>query len=295
MLSEPRPRITLLAPDGLCRTDGWRGTTNVVHVIAHSPTATIDVAALFPAKMTEWGLSLQSPFGPPRNQAADDFVVTLQARPAAVRPYSLIPPRDDEAGQKGVASAPLREITAGVFAASFYIRPDEQRLDPVDLQVQLSIGGLIVGAIAASLETAPLGATRARSQAVDAFKQIFVSYARVDIGIVEHLDSIVSSTGLGRLWWDVKFLKAGERWSERILDEIRVSDSFQLLWSTAARRSSNVRKELKFAIENREAGFVKPVYWEVPMPPPPRPLRGIHFARISVYPPIERAPVTERS
>jgi len=67
-----------------------------------------------------------------------------------------------------------------------------------------------------------------------------------------------------------------------LLDLIDKSEIFQLLWSKAAKRSHNVRKEWEHALGLHRDFFIGPAYWEKPMPAPPRELADIHFAYLEL-------------
>jgi hypothetical protein len=61
---------------------------------------------------------------------------------------------------------------------------------------------------------------------------------------------------------------------------IERADIFQLCWSQAAKLSKYVEKEWSHALkQGRLPSFIRPVYWETPMPEPPAELAHLHFAR----------------
>jgi len=73
-------------------------------------------------------------------------------------------------------------------------------------------------------------------------------------------------------------------WSDHLLELIRGADVFQLFWSRNAMVSEYVRAEWEFALSLRRPHFIRPVYWEEPLPEqaglPPGELRALHFQRI---------------
>jgi RNA polymerase sigma factor (sigma-70 family) len=113
------------------------------------------------------------------------------------------------------------------------------------------------------------------------YKAIFVSYSHLDTVIAEQLEEAYKVLGMEYLR-DVHTLRAGELWNPALLKRIEQADIFQLLWSNAAKRSVNVRKEWKHALGQHRPFFIRPVYWEVPMPRPPRDLREIQFAYLQI-------------
>lgn len=109
------------------------------------------------------------------------------------------------------------------------------------------------------------------------FRKVFASYSRKDLEVIRLVDSVVRSLGIGELRWDLKILNSGEDWRNRILEEIEQADQFQLFWSTNSKRSIRVKEEWKYALTLERSGFVRPVYWEIPIPKPPRALNHLHF------------------
>ena len=79
---------------------------------------------------------------------------------------------------------------------------------------------------------------------------------------------------------DVRILRSGEVWNQALLRKINLADVFQLCWSTNAVASQYVEEEWRHALRLERPGFIRPLYWEVPMPPPPEELAAIHFAKL---------------
>ena len=80
---------------------------------------------------------------------------------------------------------------------------------------------------------------------------------------------------------------------------IKQADVFQLFWSWNALKSPLVREEWRQALALNRPHFIRPVYWEEPLPEqaglPPAELRRLHFQR--VYPtavPAEACSCTAR-
>jgi len=108
------------------------------------------------------------------------------------------------------------------------------------------------------------------------YRTIFASYSHRDASIVDWFEATYQSLG-DQLVRDVRHLRAGEVWSERLRAMIHDSDIFQLFWSANARTSEFVRSEWAYALDLRRDRFVRPVYWEQPMPPAPQELSRVHF------------------
>jgi hypothetical protein len=89
---------------------------------------------------------------------------------------------------------------------------------------------------------------------------------------------------------DVTHLRAGQVWSEelaRLIDEAQI---FQLFWSSNSMVSPYVRDEWTYALPLNRPHFIRPLYWEVPLPErpeddlPPQALRRIDFDLFSLSP-----------
>ena len=68
---------------------------------------------------------------------------------------------------------------------------------------------------------------------------------------------------------DVTTLRAGEQWNDRLLELVRTADVFQLFWSRNSMRSPWVRQEWEYALSLGRPHFVRPTYWELPLPEAP--------------------------
>jgi hypothetical protein len=117
-------------------------------------------------------------------------------------------------------------------------------------------------------------------EAVRRYRRIFASYSHRDLPIVEQFEAFVEATG-DRYLRDHKVLRAGEAWDDRLLELIAEADVFQLFWSRNAIASAHVRREWEHALSLNRDNFIRPVYWESPLPQadglPPEPLTRIHF------------------
>jgi HEAT repeat protein len=134
-------------------------------------------------------------------------------------------------------------------------------------------------------EAGPLAAetlTNIGMATADAYPAIFASYSHEDTAIVEALATAYKVPGMSFLR-DIEALRSGEKWQPRLLELIEQADVFQLYWSIAAKRSRHVEQEWRHALVRTKArlGFIRPVYWQTPMPEPPPELADIHF---SYYP-----------
>lgn len=113
------------------------------------------------------------------------------------------------------------------------------------------------------------------------YQRVFVSYSHSDSNIANQLEKAYSALGIEYLR-DVRMLRSGENWAPALLRRIEESEIFQLLWSKAAKRSDYVRQEWQHALSLQRNFFIRPVYWEKPMPAPPQELAAIHFAYLEL-------------
>ena len=117
------------------------------------------------------------------------------------------------------------------------------------------------------------------------YRRIFPSYSHRDEAIVAQFERYAAALGDEYLR-DVTHLRAGEVWSDRLQEFIRDADVFQLFWSSNSMRSRFVRDEWEYALSLSRPDFVRPTYWEEPLPSapqeelPPEALRRLHFSRI---------------
>jgi hypothetical protein len=92
-------------------------------------------------------------------------------------------------------------------------------------------------------------------------------------------------------------LRSGERWQTRLPELIEQADVFQLFWSNNSMRSPYCREEWEHALALGRPLFVRPVYWEDPMPQdptlglPPVALRELHFIKYHAHPARADTPV----
>ena len=84
--------------------------------------------------------------------------------------------------------------------------------------------------------------------------------------IVEDFENYVESLGDEYLR-DVRTLRSGQKWSEELERMIRDASVFQLFWSSNSMMSDYVKQEWEYALGlNRGGKFIRPVYWEEPLP-----------------------------
>lgn len=125
------------------------------------------------------------------------------------------------------------------------------------------------------------------------YDKIFASYSHLDTPVVEAFEAYVKALGHTYLR-DVTELRSGEVWSERLKELIEEAQVFQLFWSSNSMASDFVRQELEHALSLGRPYFVRPVYWEEPLPRkrglPPKSLDVRHFYKFTPAGPRPRDP-----
>lgn len=117
---------------------------------------------------------------------------------------------------------------------------------------------------------------------VGLYRRIFFSYSHKDAAIVTAIRDAYAALGVDVMLPEEQ-LRSGQVFAQAIRRLIDSADIFQLMWSKNAATSPWVLQELNYALSlNRGEGFIRPVYWETPFPPPPAPLAPLHFAHVEV-------------
>ena len=117
------------------------------------------------------------------------------------------------------------------------------------------------------------------------YRKIFASYSHRDMDVVEQFERFAEALG-DRYLRDVRHLRSGELWDEKLEEMIVEADIFQLFWSSNSMTSPFVRQEWEYALSLQRPNFIRPTYWEEPLPVkpdqklPPEELMRLHFQRI---------------
>jgi len=117
------------------------------------------------------------------------------------------------------------------------------------------------------------------------FRRIFASFAPADRPVADQFERFARAMGDEYLS-SCTALRAGDAWDDRLRELIDGADVFQLFWSRNALRSPMVEREWRHALSLGRPSFIRPVYWEEPLPAdpdrdlPPDELRRLHFQRL---------------
>lgn len=114
------------------------------------------------------------------------------------------------------------------------------------------------------------------------FRQAFVSYSSKDREIVERAVGLLALAGID-YFQDIRDLRPGEPWQPQLESFIDSCDLFLLFWSSNAKASEKVSREIQRAVARLgSAGTPPPVIWPYaiegpPIPKPPEELVNLHF------------------
>jgi hypothetical protein len=158
-------------------------------------------------------------------------------------------------------------------------------------RVSVFLGHILLADIAITFHVEPAGTSPAAAEqrwtqaSARPFRKVFASYSHRDAQIVEAMEQHVRALGYDYLR-DVVHLRSGQTWDDRLLGMIKEADIFQLFWSSNSANSGHVEREWRYALGLAREAFVRPAFWEIPMPAPPEPLRSLHFYRLPVLVPV---------
>ena len=153
--------------------------------------------------------------------------------------------------------------------------------DPVRGRVSFFVGPILIAELPMETRLRPAGEPAddgpLATFSAEPYQAVFVSYSHKDKVIVDRLQQAYRALGMTYLR-DVNILRSGEDWNVALLGKIDEADIFQLCWSSNARQSDAVEREWRHAMNRSQDHFIRPVYWEVPMPKVPNELQHIHFS-----------------
>jgi hypothetical protein len=191
-------------------------------------------------------------------------------------PRAVCTPRSVEVEWRG----DLQEAGFNVSA------PSAKPGDRIDGSIDVFCGAALVGVIPVSLVVVAGEPTPSLYvETAKMFRSIFASYSHLDNTIVDACIGAYRALGMYVLI-DKDALMAGEQFEPALAILIQRADLFQLFWSTQSKASSWVEKEWRQALAltgpagRKGSRFIRPVYWEEPMPQPPDELAPLHFFKL---------------
>ncbi len=152
------------------------------------------------------------------------------------------------------------------------------------------LGGLILADVPLAIRVDSASGSSSKkaptvSASAEPYRKIFASYSHKDRVVVERIEHNVHALG-DKYLRDVRELRAGQDWQRWMRDAIHEADVFQLFWSHNSMRSTYVRQEWEYALSLNRQHFIRPTYWEIPLPEsplenlPPAELRQLHFQHL---------------
>jgi hypothetical protein len=162
--------------------------------------------------------------------------------------------------------------------AEFRVSPTNESSTITEGRVMFFVGPLLIAETLMSAAEGERSWKEIAESCAFPYHSIFVSYSHTDETLVEELERAYTALGISYLR-DVN-IRSGDKWREALRAFIDESDLFQLCWSTAAKESSHVAEEWRYAFSLGRPNFIRPVYWERPMPDCPTELKGLQFARL---------------
>jgi hypothetical protein len=142
------------------------------------------------------------------------------------------------------------------------------------------IGAFTISRVDFALEVgAPHAATADVTSHEARFHRAFASYSSADrervMGRIQGMLKVLPELDV---FLDVVSLRSGEKWAERVTEEILGRDAFLLFWSLAASQSKWVEHEWRTALRYKGLDAISPVPLDPPAaaPPPPE-LSALHF------------------
>jgi hypothetical protein len=165
--------------------------------------------------------------------------------------------------------------------AEFRFRADQSLLDDAAKGlINFFVGPLIVGSLKFAMlfnnsnkQSTPDNEEHSEMYHKDA---IFVSYSHKDTKIANAFKVVHQATGYDVLI-DIDNLRSGQEWNDELMHLIDRADIFQLFWSQNSSESIYCQQEWHHALKRNKEGFIRPVYWQKPLPNPPRELSKYHF------------------
>jgi len=180
----------------------------------------------------------------------------------------------------------------------FEFEPHDALIDSsIFVRVSVQVAGIEIANIKCSIEVKklqpqpdhknPLAAAKLMAQTTDMYQCIFVSYSRADKEVVEAYRLAQQALG-NEVFMDTYSIRTGQNWRAALAHAIDSADIFQLFWSKNSASSPNVRDEWDYALnhrcpETKCISFIRPVFWENPLPvnPPPE-LAHLNFRYVSL-------------
>jgi hypothetical protein len=172
-------------------------------------------------------------------------------------------------------------VRASIMVMGFEIAKIKFAIDIVAPQMQA-----MRSPSADELPTNPFALAKMQSTTTGGYDKIFISYSRKDKMIAEAFKIIQEAAG-NDVFFDVDDIRTGEDWQAAIARAIDEADYLQLFWSEHSANSEWCGYEWEYTLnyrckDNKCREFIRPVWWDDPMPKPPKSLGHLNFRRMDV-------------
>jgi hypothetical protein len=154
--------------------------------------------------------------------------------------------------------------------------PPTYQGDEVFETINILVEGLKVGEAVIDITFAPNKAQSSKT-AYRPVESAFASYSHLDTAEVIARLQVVEKLVPGiRLFWDVESLHSGDKWQERLAEEVLNKDVFYLFWSRNAAQSEWVNWEWHCAYDKKGIDYIDPL--PLDQTQPPSELESLQFA-----------------
>jgi hypothetical protein len=246
------------------------GAQILVQAFAHLPEDAADAQAIAMEMDSDARRRMyQSLWAPVPNGGRLDFELQMPGLSIDEPVQSLVWNRRPEPVPFGVTIP--NEMPQGAIIGTLHISRNAAPIGCIKFKLQIDHRAALI-----SLGTEPQG-----DRALP-YRVAFISYASKDRDEVLERVQMLTAVGI-RYFQDVLSLEPGERWEQRLEAGIDDCDVFLLFWSSGAKQSEWVRKEVDYALQ-RKAGNdllppeIRPVLLlERPIAEPWEELAHLHF------------------
>ena len=246
------------------------GARILVQAFAHLPEDAANAQAIAMEMDTDARRRMyQSLWAPVPNGSRLDFELQMPGLTIDNPVQSLVWDRRPEPVPFGVTVP--NETQPGAILGTLHVSMNAAPIGCIKFKLQIDPRAALI-----SLDTEPQGDHAQR------YSVAFISYASKDRNEVLERVQMLTAVGI-RYFQDVLSLEPGERWAQRLEAGIDDCDLFLLFWSSHAKQSEWVRKEVDYALQ-RKAGDdllapeIRPVLLlERPIAEPWQELAHLHF------------------
>ncbi len=248
-------------------SEAWQTLVVVLHV----PEAHAQVSSLLARRAPEIGATPAQSSTTASSPVHRGSTITLVPMVGGVE---FNPPRLDVTWHEDVQDSMFR------------MRTNASAGTPLFGAVEVQLEGLPIAMIPVALRVVHSGSSLTAPQVTQragVLDRIFVSYSRRDTAVVEACSNFYRALGV-QILMDTHDLRGGQDWRESLHNMISQADLFQLYWSENSAGSSEVEHEWRYArgLTSKGTTFIRPVYWDTPMPEPPAELSSIHFSKVDI-------------